>query len=200
MAEDEAQSSKDEQQSKDEADDKKEADKQDKENDQQRSRARPFVRLGLIAIIVAFVGGGVFLYLTTRGKQTTDDAYTAGRTINIAPQVSGYIVELDVNDNQFVHQGEVLARIDPRNYQAALDGAQAAVVQAQGWPRASCASRKARSSRPKPTTGASMASRAPPRHSRRSTNPPLLCRRRKDRWPSRRPKCSRRHPSSPTSA
>ena len=132
MAEDEAQSSKDEQQSKDDADDKKEADKQDKENDQQRSRARPFVRLGLIAIIVAFVGGGVFLYLTTRGKQTTDDAYTAGRTINIAPQVSGYIVELDVNDNQFVHQGEVLARIDPRNYQAALDGAQAAVVQAQG--------------------------------------------------------------------
>ena len=66
------------------------------------------------------------------GLACTDDAYTAGRVVNIAPQVSGYIVELDVNDNQFVHQGQVLARIDPRNYQDAVDNDRAQVIQAEG--------------------------------------------------------------------
>ncbi len=116
----------------DEADDKKAADQQDQKDEQQRQRASPFVRIGLVAIILVFVGGGFFLWLTTRGKQTTDDAYTAGRVVNIAPQVSGYIVELDVNDNQFVHQGQVLARIDPRTYKASVDMDQAQVIQAQG--------------------------------------------------------------------
>ena len=106
--------------------------KQEQEQDRQRARSRPFVRVGLIVILIAFIGGGVYLYLTTRGKQTTDDAYTAGRVVNIAPHVAGYITELDVNDNQFVHQGQVLARIDPRDYQAAVDQDQAQVVQAVG--------------------------------------------------------------------
>ena len=134
MAEDDQQSAGDEKQAEQKEQDaaKKEDEKQEKEQEQQRARARPFVRVGLVVIIAAFVGGGVFLYLTTRGKQTTDDAYTAGRVVNIAPQVSGYIVELDVNDNQFVHQGQVLARIDPRNYQDAVDNDRAQVIQAQG--------------------------------------------------------------------
>jgi membrane fusion protein (multidrug efflux system) len=132
MTDDEKKADQDEQDKQDEADDKKEAKRQEAEHDAQRNRARPFVRLGLIVIILVFAGGGLFLYLTTQGKQSTDDAYTAGRTVNIAPQVSGYIVELAVNDNQFVHQGQVLARIDPRNYQDAVDIDRAQVAQAQG--------------------------------------------------------------------
>ena len=122
----------DKQDKQDQADDKKAADNQAREDERQRARARPFVRIGLVVIILLFAGGGFFLWLTTRGKQATDDAYTAGRVINIAPQVSGYIVELDVNDNQFVHQGQVLARIDARTYQASVDMDQAQVTQAQG--------------------------------------------------------------------
>ncbi len=106
--------------------------KQEQERERQRARSRPFVRLGLVVILIAFVGGGFYLYLTTRGKLTTDDAYTAGRVVNIAPHVAGYITELDVNDNQFVHEGQILARIDPRNYQAVFDQDQAQVVQAEG--------------------------------------------------------------------
>ncbi len=134
MAEDEGQSDDDKaaQAKQDDADDKKAADKQDQEQEAARARTRPYVRVGLVAIIIAFVGGGFFLWLTTRGKQTTDDAYTAGRTVNIAPQVSGYIVELDVNDNQFVHQGQVLARISRRTYQAIVDQDEAQVVQSEG--------------------------------------------------------------------
>ncbi len=122
----------DKQDKQDQADDKKAADNQAKEDERQRARARPFVRIGLVVIILLFAGGGFFLWLTTRGKQATDDAYTAGRVVNIAPQVSGYITELDVNDNQFVHQGQVLARIDRRTYQASVDMDQAQVTQAQG--------------------------------------------------------------------
>ena len=48
------------------------------------------------------------------------------------PRVSGYVVELDVNDNQFVHAGDVLIRIDPRDYQAARDQAAGAVAIAKG--------------------------------------------------------------------
>ncbi len=117
---------------KDNADDKKKAEAQEREQEQKRARTRPFVRIGLVAIILLFIGGGTYLYLTTRGKESTDDAYTAGRVVNIAPQVSGYIVELDVNDNQFVHQGQVLARIDSRNYQDAVDNDRAQVIQAEG--------------------------------------------------------------------
>ena len=117
---------------KDKADDDEAKQKQDAEDERKRERTKPFVRLGLVAIIILFLAGGFYLWLTTRGKQTTDDAYTAGRVVNIAPQVSGYIIELDVNDNQFVHQGQVLARIDPRNYQAVFDSDTAQVAQAEG--------------------------------------------------------------------
>ena len=105
--------------------------KNDADHERQRARARPFVRAGLILVIILIVGGGFYLWWTTRNIETTDDAFTTGRTVNIAPHVSGYVVELDVNDNEFVHQGQVLLRIDPRNYQATLEGDQAQVAQAQ---------------------------------------------------------------------
>ena len=111
--------------------DPKQAD-QDKGAAPDQKRSSPFIKIGLALFVVALVLGGVFYWFTTRNLVTTDDAYTAGRTVTIAPHVGGYIVELDVNDNQFVHQGQVLARIDPRDYQVSLDRAQASLTQAQG--------------------------------------------------------------------
>ena len=109
---------------------KKEAD--EKHQQEQRDRARPWVRAGLVIVILLLVGGGFYMWWSTRNIETTDDAYTAGRTVTIAPQVSGYVIELDVNDNQFVHQGQILMRIDPRNYQATVDQDQAQITQAEG--------------------------------------------------------------------
>lgn len=114
--------------------DGKETDQQkaDREHDEERARAQPYVRFGLIVVILVMVLGGFYLWWSTRDLETTDDAFTAGRTVTIAPQVAGYVIELAVNDNQFVHQGQVLARIDPRNYQASVDQARAQLTQAQG--------------------------------------------------------------------
>jgi membrane fusion protein (multidrug efflux system) len=105
---------------------------QGEDGEAEHKKANPLIRIGLILFVVALVVGGVFYWFTTRNLVTTDDAFTSGRSVTIAPHVGGYIVELDVNDNQFVHEGQVLARIDPRDYQASLDRAQASLAQAQG--------------------------------------------------------------------
>jgi membrane fusion protein (multidrug efflux system) len=83
------------------------------------------VVLALLAI------GGLYYWITTRGIEDTDDAYTDGRAITIAPQVSGAVISLDVNDNQFVKQGQPLIHIDPRQYQIDREQAEGALATAQ---------------------------------------------------------------------
>jgi membrane fusion protein (multidrug efflux system) len=99
---------------------------------QQRQAARPWVRLGMVVVLVALIGGGFYYWYATKDEVSTDDAYTDGRAIPIAPHINGYVVSLDVNDNQFVHAGDPLLHIDPRDYQAALEGAQGQLEAAQG--------------------------------------------------------------------
>lgn len=109
--------------------DQESSDKQDKGPPKKSS---PFLKIGLALFLFAVAVGGFFYWFSNRNLISTDDAFTSGRIVTIAPHVGGYVVELDVNDNQFVHEGQVLARIDPRDYQAAVDRAQATLDQAQG--------------------------------------------------------------------
>ena len=81
----------------------------------------PLIILAIVVVIGA-IGGGIWWYLH-RNQTDTDDAYTDGRAVMIAPQVNGYVTVLAVNDNQFVHKGDLLVQIDPRPYQAAVDQA-----------------------------------------------------------------------------
>ncbi len=105
--------------------------KDDKEQEQ-RNKTKPFVKIGLLVFVLALVAGGSTYWWLTRNQVSTDDAYTSGRTITVSSHVAGYVTELDVNDNEYVHEGQVLVRIDPRDYQASRDRAQASVDQAQG--------------------------------------------------------------------
>lgn len=94
-------------------------------------RRNPMVRVILIAIVViAVVAWGVYWFLT-RNEVETDDAYTAGRKLSVAPHVNGYVTRLLVNDNQFVHAGQLLVKIDDRDYLASLHKAEASIAQAQ---------------------------------------------------------------------
>jgi membrane fusion protein (multidrug efflux system) len=81
----------------------------------------PLIALG-IGILIVLIAGVVY-WLMTRNEESTDDAYTDGRAIMVAPQVSGIVLALKVDDNQFVHQGDPLIEIDPRLFQAAVDQA-----------------------------------------------------------------------------
>jgi membrane fusion protein (multidrug efflux system) len=83
--------------------------------------------LGLVACCGA-VGGSYFGYdYWTNGRflESTDDAYIKADYTSVAPKVAGYISEVLVEDNQDVKAGQVLARIDDRDYRAALDQANA---------------------------------------------------------------------------
>jgi membrane fusion protein (multidrug efflux system) len=104
----------------------------DRKQEERRSRARPFVRLGMIIILVCLVAGGIYYWQSTKDIETTDDAYTDGRAITISPRVTGQVISLDVTDNQFVHRGDPLIHIDPRQYEASLEQAQGALTAAQG--------------------------------------------------------------------
>ena len=87
------------------------------------------------AAALAFLGvagtSGVYYWKTGRFLVSTDDAYVAAHSVLISPKVSGYIFAAPVDDNQSVKAGAVLARIDPRDYQTALDQARANVAAAQ---------------------------------------------------------------------
>jgi membrane fusion protein, multidrug efflux system len=82
---------------------------------------------GILAIVAA--GAGAYLYFQNR--VSTDDAQVDAHNAPIAPKISGNIVEILVDDNQMVKAGQVLVRIDPRDYQAKVDQARAALAVAE---------------------------------------------------------------------
>jgi membrane fusion protein, multidrug efflux system len=123
---------KDQDRDQDQSEDQKKQQEQERKHDAARAKSRPWVKLGLFVFIAFVLVGGFFYWWTTRFEESTDDAFTAGRTITIAPHVAGYVTELDVNDNQFVHQGQILMRIDPRDYEASQKQAEATLDQAKG--------------------------------------------------------------------
>ncbi|HLG80330.1 MAG TPA: HlyD family secretion protein [Bradyrhizobium sp.] len=94
-------------------------------------RRRPVVA-AIGALLLAVVLGGGYLYVDQAGRyQSTDDAFIAARQSTLAPKVSGYITAVPVTDNQHVAKGDVIARIDDRDYRIALQQAEAQVAAAQ---------------------------------------------------------------------
>jgi membrane fusion protein, multidrug efflux system len=96
-----------------------------------RKKRRPTVVIIGVVVLALLAIGGLYYWITTRGIEDTDDAYTDGRAITIAPQVSGVVISLDVNDNQFVKQGQPLIHIDPRQYQIDREQAEGALATAK---------------------------------------------------------------------
>jgi membrane fusion protein, multidrug efflux system len=92
---------------------------------------RPLVA-AIGAMLLASALGGGYLYLDyAKHFQSTDDAFIAARQTALAPKVSGYITAVPVTDNEHVATGDVIARIDERDYRIALDQAEAQVAAAQ---------------------------------------------------------------------
>jgi membrane fusion protein (multidrug efflux system) len=94
-------------------------------------RRHPFaVALGLF--LCAFAAAGGYLYWNyAEHFESTDDSFIAARQFAVAPKVSGYITAVPVTDNQHVASGEVIARIDDRDYRIALDQANAQLAHDQ---------------------------------------------------------------------
>jgi membrane fusion protein, multidrug efflux system len=93
--------------------------------------ANPKVRLLLIAGVVVLLVAVAALYLYYHNRETTDDAQVDGHITPIGAKISGRISAVLVDDNQPVKAGQVIVKIDPRDYQAALDQAKAALSVAE---------------------------------------------------------------------
>jgi len=96
-----------------------------------RSRSAAHAKWVLLLIMLVAVAGAAAYWFVTKDEATTDDAYTDGHAITVAPQISGTVVSLDVTDNQRVKAGDVLIQIDPRAYTAARDQAQGSLQVAE---------------------------------------------------------------------
>jgi len=96
-----------------------------------RSRKKQLARLAIGAAVVAGVVYGGHWWSVGRFIEDTDDAYVGGDVTVIGPKVPGYITQVAVTDNQVVHAGDLLVKIDDRDYRAALAKADGAVAAQQ---------------------------------------------------------------------
>jgi membrane fusion protein (multidrug efflux system) len=91
---------------------------------------RTVLGLGLLAGAAVAADYGTSYWTVGRYLQSTDDAYVKADYTTVAPKISGYVTEVLVADNARVKAGQVLARIDDRDFRAALDQARAEVATA----------------------------------------------------------------------
>jgi membrane fusion protein, multidrug efflux system len=84
-----------------------------------------------LAITLSGIGYGRYWWTTGRFIESTDDAYAGGNVTPVAPHVAGFVAQILVTDNQYVHAGQLLIRLDARDFNAALDHAQAIADQRQ---------------------------------------------------------------------
>src|ERR1700735_402807 len=81
----------------------------------------PLMSLAVIVVI----GGGGYLYFTGGRYQSTDDAYAQAATVSISANVAGRVSELEVRDNELVHRGATLFKLDDEPFRIAVSDAAA---------------------------------------------------------------------------
>ncbi len=100
-------------------------------------RRRSYKRWILFASLVALVVGGIFLGRYFSGFESTDDAQVDVHLYPVSARVSGYIQKVNVDDNQWVSEGSTLVEIDPKDYEVALEKAQATLEASEATARSS---------------------------------------------------------------
>jgi membrane fusion protein (multidrug efflux system) len=94
-----------------------------------RSPRRRLIRGALFALLPLALAGGAYWYVTGGQVMSADDAYVQAETVGISTDVSGTVKDVDVRENQHVRPGQILYRLDPRQFQIALDNAKANLAQ-----------------------------------------------------------------------
>jgi len=98
---------------------------------QERIR-RGWLRIGLMLSVPLVLGFGAgYFYLLAGRYASTDDAYVQSEMVQVSADVPGRVVEVDVHDNEKVMPGQVLFRLDDRNYKIAVNQAMAELASAR---------------------------------------------------------------------
>ena len=85
----------------------------------------------VIAVILLLVIGGSLFYWRSTFTESTDDAQVDGDLYQVSSRVTGQVIKVYVEDNQRIQVGDPIAEIDPRDYQVAVEQAQANLASAQ---------------------------------------------------------------------
>ena len=93
-----------------------------------RKRRRNLI---ILLAVVVLVVAGLFLWRYLSSYESTDDAQVDVHLYPVSARISGYVVKVNVNDNQWVEKGDVLVEIDPTDYEVALKQAQANLANAE---------------------------------------------------------------------
>ncbi len=95
----------------------------------ERSKSRRNTLI-VIAVLVLIVGG-LFLWRYLGSYESTDDAQVDVHLSPVSARVSGYVIKVNAGDNQWVQKGDVLVEIDPKDYEVAVEQAQASLASAE---------------------------------------------------------------------
>jgi membrane fusion protein, multidrug efflux system len=87
------------------------------------------LRRTLFALLPIALAAGAYWYVAGGRIMSTDDAYVDADKVGVSTDVSGIVQDVDVHDNQHVSVGQILYRLDPRQFQIALDNAKASLAQ-----------------------------------------------------------------------
>src|SRR3954466_10533259 len=94
-------------------------------------KKRPWRLILILSVPAILILIGGYMWLTSGRYVSTDNAYVQQDMVSVAPEVSGVVTEVLVRENQRVHRGDVLFRIDPRPYRIALANAEAQIANAE---------------------------------------------------------------------
>ena len=87
--------------------------------------------VAILIVAVLLVVAGIFLWRYLSSYESTDDAQVDVHLYPVSARVSGYVVRVNVDDNQWVEKGTVLVEIDPKDYEVAVAQAQANLANAE---------------------------------------------------------------------
>jgi membrane fusion protein (multidrug efflux system) len=85
----------------------------------------------ILVVVLVLIVGGVFVWRYLRSYESTDDAQVDVHLYPVSARVSGYVVRVNVDDNQWVEKGTVLVEMDPKDYEVAVAQAQANLQSAE---------------------------------------------------------------------
>lgn len=92
-----------------------------------KSRRKWILLTGGLVVLI----GGIFLWRYLSSYESTDDAQVDVHLYPVSPRISGYVIKVNVEDNQYVEKGTVLVEIDPKDYEVAVAQARANLANAE---------------------------------------------------------------------
>ncbi len=84
-----------------------------------------------VFVVLFFILFGLHAFIVSLSYQSTDDAFVEGRFVQIAPKVSGQVISLNVDDNDYVKEGDLLLEIDPKDFENKVKELESALQEAK---------------------------------------------------------------------